>query len=140
MPRKKAVAEDASHDLDIANDPDIKKCLTAEELQQLEFNLMKQNVCRLEMEVVQSKHAERTLQKRLYEAQAETLGVRIELLNQPDPLLSQKASTINSKLDLLKEDNAQFVSGLKEKYDVTGEGFGYDPDTGEIAENTEEED
>jgi hypothetical protein len=116
-----------------------KKYLTQEEMLRLEVNLLKQKLCQSELDLLTKEEEKRQLEKKIYSAQSEALGLRIDLLNRPDPLILRRSEKSSAKMTSLKGENAELVVDLKKKYDITSKGLGYSPDTGEIVENDENE-
>lgn len=124
---------------EIVTDEDGRALLSAGEMLQLELNLEKQRVQTLKREILNSENEKRTLENKIYKAQMEALELRIQLLNRPDPLLQGRFDLNANQMEYLKEESAAYVDALKEKYGIRGKGFGYDPESGQIVMNEEED-
>ena len=118
---------------------DGKKFLTNDELHAFELGFEQQRSVRLELDILKEQREHRKTQKLLYEVRAEVESLRAQLHGHPCPTIEGRHKSNMDKLTVLKANNAKLVAQVKEKYGVTGEGFGYNPDTGEISIDTEED-
>jgi len=111
------------------------KFLNSEEMTNLDLLHTKTKYEDLYIKVLQTEDRQRQLEADNLKKQAEICHLKSEARLRPDDKIIQQLTVRTVRLSELQVENKKYVEQLREKYDVSTPGLGYDPESGRIVEN-----
>jgi hypothetical protein len=111
---------------------DGKKFLTTEEMLWLDLNIERSNHFSTKLDLLKVQEEMRRVQVEKVYAEIQYLRSEHERLKRSDPTVASRTSIISQRLSELNIERQDKVLELRKQYEIEEEGFGWDPDTGEI--------
>ena len=104
---------------------DNKKCLSKEQMLQMDLYHERDKICKLEENLIQANISSLVFKKKMLQAQMEVVDKEISIF---EAKLLKLKDLINDKKNLHRE----FIKQIKDALSIETETWGYDPETGEI--------
>lgn len=123
---------------------ELEECLSEHDVLVLEHNALKAERIKLSKEILALKMHQYKLMSHIREQEVKILELEtekvtklkredIQAMSRASEKLSEEVVLKDGELSLVRDENSQTVTALKQKYQITSENIGYNPDTRKIA-------